>query len=79
MDSHESCVSRGTATLSVSSAQGRYQPRTTPRLLTAEHEVALTPSGVATTLCTAYVADTDPKIRVFSNPALAGGSLFGDR
>jgi len=27
----------------------------------AEHEVALTPSGVATTLYTAYIADMSPR------------------
>ncbi len=43
------------AALLVRSARGRYQPRTAPRLLTAERQVASRQAG-ATTRCTASAA-----------------------
>ena len=40
----------------VRSAQGRYHPRTAPRLLTAERQVTSRQAGV-TTLCTAFAVE----------------------
>jgi len=65
---HGRRVPRRVATLSVRLAPGRYQPRTAPRLLTAERQVASRQAG-ATTSCTAFAVERP------GEPALSGPSF----